>query len=73
MMQAAHTQDLILLPIVVREEQRGREDPLQVTAQPWPGDVRQRPGEHELCGRVTLPRVSGNTNRSSAKAGIHEC
>jgi len=73
MMQAAHTQDFILLPVVIRDEQRRREDTLQVMAKPGPADVRQRPGEHELGGRVTLPSVSGNTNMSSVNDGTNKC
>lgn len=42
-MQAVHTQDFILLPVVIRDEQRRREDALQVMAKPRPGDVGQRP------------------------------
>lgn len=72
-MQAAHTQDFILLPVVVRNEQRRRENTLQVMAKPGPGDLKQRPGEHELCGRVTLPSVSGNTNISSVNTGTNGC
>lgn len=41
-------------------------------AKPGPGDVKQRPGEHMLRGRVTLPSVSGNTNISSVNAGTNE-
>lgn len=70
-MQAVHTQDFILLPVVVRDEQRRREDALQVMAKPRPGDVGQRPGEHELCGRVTLPSVPGNPNKSSVSTGTN--
>ena len=73
MMQAADTQDFILLPVVIRDEQRWRQDTLQVMAKPGPGDVRQRPGEHKLCGRVTLPSVSGNTDMSSVNTGTNVC
>lgn len=69
-MQAAHAQDLVLLTVIVRDEQRRGEDALQVVAEPGPRDVRQRPGEDVLRGRVTLPRVSRSTN--SVNAGTAE-